>query len=104
MKVVRCQFLRESIPGPTGPFSNIAGRAQENAGAVIDDVSADLQKELDGMLHDVQQAFDRMKNRKENDTEQGVTFRKELHELVMEARRVLDGITQDSLDLCKQFK
>jgi hypothetical protein len=56
------------------------------------------------MLQKVQTAFDRMKNRKDNDTEEGKAFRKGLHEVVDEGRRVLNGVTQESLDLCKQYK
>ena len=104
MKLVRCLYLREAIPGPTGPFAEIAGWAKTDAEKVINEASGNLQKEINDMLLKVQMTFDRTKNRKDNDTPKGRKFRKDLHELVDEARRILNGVTQDSLDSCKQYK
>jgi hypothetical protein len=104
MKLVRCQYLKEAIPGLTGPFAEIAGWAKEDAEKVIDEASGERQSELNDMLLKVQMAFDRTKKRKDNDTDEGKMFRKELHELVEEARRILNGATQESLDACKQYK
>jgi hypothetical protein len=104
MKDVRCQYLKESIPGPTGPFANISERAQEDAEIAIQEASEALKEALDNMLLRVQVAFQRMKRNKDNDTEQGKKFRAELHELVTEARRILGGVVKESLELCKQYK
>ncbi|KAF1833697.1 hypothetical protein BDW02DRAFT_598853 [Decorospora gaudefroyi] len=104
MKLARQQYLKDAIPGPTGPFSSLAGWAEEDAEATITKASDELKKNINNMLLNVQQAFDRMKGRKDNDTEEGKKFRKELHEMVGEARRILNGVAQESLDLCKQYK
>ena len=104
MKLVRCQYLKEAIPGPTGPFTAIARESKQAADEVILQATGSLQKKLDMMLHRVQLEFERMKDRKESDTEVGRLFRKELHELVDEARRILNGVVHESLNLCKQFK
>jgi len=104
MKLARHQYLREAIPGPMGPFAQIASYSKADAEKAIKRASDELQKNLNEMLQNVQTDFERMKNRKDNDTEQGKAFRKQLHELVEEARRILNGVTQESLDLCKQYK
>jgi len=104
MKLARHQYLREAIPGPMGPFAQIASYAKADAEKSIKRAGDELKKNLNEMLQNVQTDFERMKNRKENDTEQGKAFRKQLHELVEEARRILNGVTQESLDLCKQYK
>jgi hypothetical protein len=104
MKDARCQYLKDSIPGPAGPFSDIAGWAAEDAETAITEASDHLKGSLDGMLDRVQVSFERMKRNKENDTEQGKKFRADLHELVAEARRILGGVTKESLELCKQYK
>jgi hypothetical protein len=104
MKDSRCRYLKEAIPGPMGPFSKISGRAQDDAEKAIKEASGTLKGSLDKMLGRVQNAFDRMKTKKENDTEQGKRFRAELHELVAEARRILGGVAKESLELCKQHK
>jgi hypothetical protein len=100
----RCNFLRNAIPGPTGPFSNISGWAEEDTSKIMTKVSETLRKDIDGILLHVQTAFERMKKRKENDTAQGRKFRTELHQLVAEARRIMDGVTLESLEACKQYK
>jgi hypothetical protein len=104
MKDARCQYLKEAIPGPTGPFSEISGWAQDDAEKALQEASDYLADSLDGMLERVQASFERMKRNKENDTEQGKKFRADLHELVAEARRILGGVTKESLELCKQYK
>ncbi|KAI4618246.1 uncharacterized protein J4E87_007914 [Alternaria ethzedia] len=104
MKLARHQYLREAIPGPMGPFAQIASYAKVDAEKSIKRAGDELKKNLNEMLRNVQTDFERMKNRKDNDTEQGKAFRKQLHELVEEARRILNGVTQESLDLCKQYK
>jgi vacuolar-type H+-ATPase subunit E/Vma4 len=104
MKDARCQYLKESIPGPTGPFSEISGWAKEDAEEAIQEASDKLKEALDEMLNRIQMAFNRMKKKKENDTEQGKTFRSGLHQLVAESKRVLNGVARESLDLCKQYK
>jgi hypothetical protein len=100
----RCNYLRDAIPGPTGPFSNISGWAQEDTSKVMTEVSETLRKDIDGILEQVQTQFGRMKENKENDTAQGKKFRMELHQLVAEARRIMDGLTLESLESCKQYK
>jgi FixJ family two-component response regulator len=52
----------------------------------------------------IRAAFQRQKNRKEQDTPEGQQFRKELHELVAEARRILGGVVSKSLEKCKEHK
>jgi hypothetical protein len=100
----RCAYLKEAIPGPTGPFSLISGWAEEDSCKAINSVSETLKGEVDNILLQVQTSFERMKKNKESDTELGRKFRTELHQLVAEARRIMDGVTQDSLELCKQYK
>jgi hypothetical protein len=104
MHIARCAYLQTAIPGPTGPFSYLSGWVEEDSSKIMNSVSETLQKDVDGILMRVQNAFDRMKTKKENDTMQGKQFRMELHQLVAEARRITDGVTQDSLEACKQYK
>jgi len=104
MKVVRCQYLRDVIPGPRGPFYEISGWAKEDAEEALTDVGDKLKQKLDDLLGGVQKAFERMKRKKENDTPEGQKFRRELHELVAVAREILGGVAKESLDLCKQYK
>jgi hypothetical protein len=104
MFMARCTYLKEAIPGPEGPFSYIAGWVEEDASAVVEEVSTQLQTEVDGILLQVQNAFERMKKKKENDTALGKKFRLELHQLVAEARRIVEEVGHESLELCKQYK
>jgi hypothetical protein len=104
MRLVRQQYLKEAIPGPMGAFAQVAGWAKNDAEEAITQAGNELTKKLGEMLQKVQHAFDLMKNRKDNDTEEGKVFRKRLHEMIDEARRILNGVTQESLDLCKQYK
>jgi ElaB/YqjD/DUF883 family membrane-anchored ribosome-binding protein len=104
MFMARCDFLKEAIPGPEGPYSYISGWVEEDASKVIIEVSETLRTEIDDILKQVQNAFERMKKRKENDTTMGKKFRAELHQLVAEARRVMEETTHKSLELCKQYK
>jgi hypothetical protein len=104
MFTARCAYLKNNIPGPEGPFSYLSGWAEEDSSKVMKEVSDKLRKDIDGILLQVQNAFERMKKKKENDTAQGKRFRTELHQLVAEARRIMDGVTQESLEACKQYK
>jgi soluble cytochrome b562 len=104
MKDTRCSYLKEAIPGPTGPFSEISGWAKEDAEEAINEVSDELKRSLDRMLRRVQKAVDRMKEKKENDTAEGKQFRTGLHQMVAEAKRILNGVARESLDLCKQYR
>ncbi|KAI8935499.1 hypothetical protein NX059_008069 [Plenodomus lindquistii] len=100
----RKEFLKGAIPGPTGPFAELSGWAREDAVEALEEASQQLAKDLDGMLLQVEKAFDRMKRKKENDTPEGIKFRKGLSILGDEAERILRGVARESLDLCKQFK
>lgn len=101
---IRAQHLKETIPGPNGPFTKVPGMVRDDAKKAISKVSAELRTELDQMLQSVENAFERMKRKKESDTPEGRKFRTELHQLVEEAKRILNGVAQESLDLCKQYK
>jgi hypothetical protein len=103
MKIARCDYLKTAIPGPTGPFAVLSRRAEEGSSEIINSASEQLQTDVDDILMRVQNAFERMKKKKENDTVQGKRFRTELHQLVAEARRVMDGVTQECLEACKQY-
>ncbi|KAF3034625.1 hypothetical protein E8E12_006678 [Didymella heteroderae] len=104
MMVSRCKYLQEAIPGPTGPFNNISGWVEEDASKVVKEVEESLKKEADEVFLQIQNNFRAMKKRKENDTPEGKRFRTELHELVAEARRIMDGVGTEALDACKQYK
>jgi soluble cytochrome b562 len=104
MKLARCQYLKETVPGPSGPFSEISGWAKEDTEEAIQEAGDKLKEKLDDMLHKVQKAFEKMKRKKENDTPEGKKFRTGLHELVAEARLILSGVAKESLDLCNQYK
>lgn len=100
----RKKYLKDTIIGPTGPFTSIAGWVCEDAEKAVEKASGQLSKDMDNMLRQVQAAFERMKHNKENDTPQGIAFRKDLDFLVAEARKVMDGVARESLDLCLQYK
>jgi len=68
----RKEYLKEAIPGPTGPFSFISKRVSEDSKIAIRNASGQLSKDLDAMLFRIQGAFERMKKNKENDTPQGI--------------------------------
>jgi hypothetical protein len=104
MFTARCAYLKEAIPGPEGPFSFLSGWAEQDSSEIIKEVSGALRNEVDGILQCVQNEFERMKKKKENDTVQGKRFRTELHQLVAEARRILDGVAQETLVACRQYK
>lgn len=105
MKVARCQYLKEAIPGPNGPFSEISGWAKEDAEEALEETGEKLTKKFDARLERVQNTFARLKKKKkDNDSLEGKVFRKGLHELVEEARRILDGVGREALELYKQYK
>ena len=93
MRSVRHQYLRDTILGATGPFSAIANRTHVEAELLIDKVGKDLTKNTATMLEAVRADFDRKNARKDDHAEQGRDFRKQLHELVEEARRILNSVT-----------
>jgi hypothetical protein len=104
MFMARCAYLKEVIPGPEGPFSYIAGWVEEDASKIMEEVSKKLRIEMDDILAQVQNAFEHMKEKKENDTALGKKFRFELHQLVAEARRIVEEVGHESLEMCKQYK
>lgn len=104
LKDARCSYLREAVRDPEGPLCQLAFWSKEDATDAIIKASSELETSLDEMLGKIQNAFDRMKDRKENDTPEGIKFRTELHQLVDESRRILEGVGNRSLELCKAFK
>ncbi|KAL1799540.1 hypothetical protein ACET3X_003577 [Alternaria dauci] len=104
LKDVRHTYLEDKIICPDGPFAAIAERVQEDVEKLMKNVCDKLRKEVVEMLKTIRVAFQRQKNRKEQDTPEGQQFRKELHELVAEARRVLEGVVSKSLEKCKEYK
>lgn len=100
----RCKYLEDTIPGPTGPFNSISGWVEEDASKVIEEVKENLKNEANEIFLQIQNNFNAMRRRKENDTPEGKKFRTELHELVAEARRILDGVGTEALDACKLYK
>jgi len=104
MFMARCAYLREAIPGPEGPYSYISGWVEQDASKIMDEVSQTLRTDVDEVLKKAHNAFERMKKRKENDSPLGKKFRTELHQLVAEAKRIMEEVAQDSLELCMQYK
>lgn len=104
MKVARCEYLRDAIPGPTGPFKSISEWTKDDAEEDLQEQDEELKEKLDAMLAKVQTSFERLKRKKENDTPQGKLFRTGLHDLVEESRRILSGVGREALELCKQYK
>lgn len=104
MMHARCAYLKKHIPGPTGPFSFLSGWIEEDSSQALDEVGGELKKNVDDILLQVKSAFSAMKKRKENDSPEGKAFRTELHQLVAEARRIMDGVGSETLELCKQYK
>lgn len=104
MFTARCAYLKETIPGSEGPFSNISGWAEEDASKIMVSVGEGLKNDVDAILLQVQSAFDLMKKKKDNGKALGKKFRTELYLLVTEARRIMEGVTLESLELCKAYK
>ena len=104
MKDARCKYLRENIPGPTGPFASISGWVEEDSSTIVNEIGNEFKAEVDRIFAQTQDAFNAMKKKKDNDTPEGRKFRTELHQLVAEARRIMDGVGSETLDLCKQYK
>lgn len=104
LKDVRHAYLEENIPVPDGPFSAIGEWTEEDATNLINVTCEKLCGEVVKILKTIRAAFQRQKHRKENDTPEGQQFRKELHGLVAEASRILDGVVRESLEKCKEYK
>ncbi|CAN9256685.1 unnamed protein product [Alternaria alternata] len=104
LKDVRHAYLEEKVIGLDGPFAAIAEWVEEDVKELIKNTWDKLRKEAVEMLKTIRAAFQRQKNRKEQDTPEGQQFRKELHELVDEARRILEGVVTKSLEKCKENK
>ncbi|OAG19050.1 hypothetical protein CC77DRAFT_1032442 [Alternaria alternata] len=104
LKDVRHAYLEENAIGLDGPFAAIAEGVEEDVKKLIKNTCDKLRKEVVEMLKTIRAAFQRQKNRKEQDTPEGQQFRKELHELVDEARRILEGVVTKSLEKCKENK
>lgn len=61
-------------------------------------------KDVDKVLEGVSKAFEMMKTKDGGETPEGKKFRKGLRELVVEARRVMDGVGCGALEGCKGYK
>ncbi|EUC43750.1 hypothetical protein COCMIDRAFT_6845 [Bipolaris oryzae ATCC 44560] len=101
---VRHAYLKEKILGLQGIFPAIAERTKEDVEELVKDTCKDLRKEMVGILETIRDAFRRQKHSKEHDTPEGQRFRKDLHELVAEASRILKGTVCESLERCKEYK
>ncbi|EUC34221.1 hypothetical protein COCCADRAFT_4365 [Bipolaris zeicola 26-R-13] len=101
---VRHAYLKEKIIGLEGVFPDIAGLTREDVRKLISDTCNELCKEVVGILETIRDAFQRQKHSKEHDTPEGQHFRKELHELIAEALRILKGPVCESLERCKEYK
>ncbi|KAI4698775.1 hypothetical protein J4E81_005386 [Alternaria sp. BMP 2799] len=104
LRDVRHAYLEEKIIGLNGPFPAIADEVEKDVKALIKNTCDKLRKEVVEILKTIRAAFQRQKNRKEHDTPEGRQFRQELHELVAEARRILEGVVSKSLEKCKEHK
>jgi hypothetical protein len=104
LKDVRHQYLKEKTIGLQGPFPDIAEWVKEEINDIITETCEKLSEDVVSMLKTIRVAFERQKQRKEHDTLEGQRFRKELHELVAEASRILEGVVVKSLEKCKEYK
>lgn len=104
LKDVRHDYLEENILGLDGPFSKVAERTEEDVKEIINKTCAELYNGVVSILQAIRDAFEHQRHRKENDTPEGQRFRKELHDLVAEALRILKGVVSESLEKCKEYK
>ncbi|KAF5853161.1 hypothetical protein GGP41_001665 [Bipolaris sorokiniana] len=104
LKDVRHAYLKEEILGLQGVFPNIAERTEADVKKIIISTCTELCKEMIGILKIIRDAFQQQKHSKEHDTPEGQRFRKDLHELVAEASRILKGPVCESLERCKEYK
>lgn len=77
---------------------------EEDTTKLISATCEKLCKEVVKILRTIRAAFQHQKHNKEHDTPEGQHFRKELHGLVAEASRILDGVVRESLEKCKEHK
>jgi len=94
----------DNIATADGPFPAISEWVCEDVEALVNTVCTTLEGEVVTILKTICTAFQRQKNRKENDSLEDQKFRKELHELVDESQNVLDGVVRESLEKCKEHK
>lgn len=101
---VRHDYLVENIPGLEGSFPKVAEGVDKDGREIITGTCRELLTNVLVILRSIREAFEHQKNRKENDTPAGQRFRKELHNLVAEALRILKGVVTESLEKCKEYK
>ncbi|RMZ67660.1 Dynamin GTPase domain [Pyrenophora seminiperda CCB06] len=100
----RHAYLCDQITATNSPFLAISERASEDAKSLVETTCTKLEGEIITILQSIRTAFQRQKNNKENDSPEGQKFRKELHELVDESQKILDGVVRESLEKCKEYK
>jgi hypothetical protein len=100
----RHEYLKKHIIDEDGPFQRIAEWTQEDAEVVVEEMRKDLRKGVVSVFEKISSLFERQKNNKQNDSPEGQQFRRDLHLLVDEARKVLDGVVKESLERCKAHR
>ncbi|KAH9864393.1 hypothetical protein J1614_010327 [Plenodomus biglobosus] len=103
-KEVRQHYLQENIPGPTGPLPWIANWTRADARKITENTRVYLQVETGKILQGIRAAFERQKYNRDNDTAAGQQFRSDLHQLVAESRRILDGVVREAFGRCKAHR
>ena len=81
-----------------------AAQVELRADTAIRRATDELNKNIGNILGGIRKGFEHMSTKKDNDSAEGKIFRQTLHELVKEAREILDGPTKQCLDLCRHYK
>jgi len=92
------------VCSPAGPFRTLADQLEEELNSALHTQMASLKGGLSKIFTNVKMQFTLMAANKDNDTPEGKLFRKQLHELVEEARKVMDGPVKRALEVCRQYR
>lgn len=101
---VRHKCLESNIIGAAAVYPNYVELQKQQCKNLVQAIKKDLNDEIIDVLLEIKEAFKAQKNNKENDSPQRKAFRKILHLLVDESRKLLGGVVKDSLQMCQAYK
>ncbi|KAF1998322.1 hypothetical protein P154DRAFT_621882 [Amniculicola lignicola CBS 123094] len=100
----RCEVFESHVTAADGPFHSLSSMVDSKLNQALSQSEHRLQNGVGMVFDQIRRAFDVMSQRRDNDSVEGQRFRRELHGLVEEGRKIVEGPVRRGLEACRGFK
>lgn len=104
MHKVRCETFENKVCAVSGIYKAIRDGIQVDSEKILANTLSNLTNSMKILFEKIQHDFDSVNKTNQDDSLEAKEFRKKLHAMIPEAKKVLAGPVKDLLEECRNFR